>query len=125
MKITKRACKSDTGRLPDYVRTRSKTASQAPGSLIGVKDKDDQSGTRPTPPGFAFVLGATFLPAYAENESTDLRRLSDGLELGGSSYRRSQLGMTVRSPSPILALCRQLVESSTYASSTRLEALSR
>jgi hypothetical protein len=119
MKITKRACKSDTGRLPDYVRTRSKTASQAPGSLIGVKDKDDQSGTRPTPPGFAFVLGATF------NESTDLRRLSDGLELGGSSYRRSQLGMTVRSPSPILALCRQLVESSTYASSTRLEALSR
>jgi hypothetical protein len=34
----------------------SKTASHAPGSLIGVKDKDDQSGTRPTPPGFAFVL---------------------------------------------------------------------
>jgi len=32
------------------------------------------------------------------------------------------LGMTVRSPSPILALCRQLVESSTYASSTPLEA---
>ena len=68
------------------------------------------------------MVGASFLPAYAENESTDLRRLSDGLELGGSSYRRSQLGMTVRSPSPILALCRQLVESSTYASSTPLDA---
>jgi hypothetical protein len=28
------------------------------------------------------------------------------------------LGITVRSPSPVLALCRQLVESSTYGSST-------
>jgi len=34
----------------------------------------------------------------------------------------SALGITVQSPSPILALCRQLVASSTYASSAPLEA---
>jgi hypothetical protein len=38
-------------------------------------------------------------------------------ELSSDSYC-SALGMTVRSPSPVLALCRKLVESSTYASST-------
>ena len=42
-------------------------------------------------------------------------------ELSSDSYATA-LGMTVRSPSPILALCRQLVESSTYASSAPLEA---
>ena len=45
MKITKRACKSDMGVLPDeYAHTPSKTASQAPGSLIGVKDKTISRG---------------------------------------------------------------------------------
>jgi hypothetical protein len=32
------------------------------------------------------------------------------------------LGITVRSPSPVLALCRKLIESSTYGSSTPLDA---
>jgi hypothetical protein len=32
------------------------------------------------------------------------------------------LGITVRSPSPVLALCRKLIEVSTYASSTPLVA---
>jgi hypothetical protein len=32
------------------------------------------------------------------------------------------LGMTVQSPSPVLALCRKLTEVSTYGSSTPLEA---
>ena len=35
-------------------------------------------------------------------------------ELSSDSYC-SALGMTVRSPSPILALCRKLIEVSTYA----------
>ena len=34
----------------------------------------------------------------------------------------SALGLTVRSPSPVLALCRQLVACSTYGSSTPLDA---
>ena len=42
-------------------------------------------------------------------------------QLSSDSYATA-LGMTVRSPSPVLALCRQLVESSTYASSAPLEA---
>ena len=39
-------------------------------------------------------------------------------QLSSDSYA-SALGMTVQSPSPVLALCRQLVASSTYASSSR------
>jgi hypothetical protein len=42
-------------------------------------------------------------------------------ELSSDSYC-SALGMTVRSPSPVLALCRKLIETSTYGSSTPLDA---
>jgi hypothetical protein len=41
-------------------------------------------------------------------------------ELSSDSHC-SALGLTVRSPSPILALCRELVETSTYGSSTPLD----
>jgi hypothetical protein len=42
-------------------------------------------------------------------------------ELSSDSYC-SALGMTVRSPSPVLAMCRKLTEVSTYGSSTPLDA---
>jgi hypothetical protein len=40
-------------------------------------------------------------------------------ELSSDTYCTA-LGMTIRSPSPVLALCRELVETSTYGSSTPL-----
>jgi hypothetical protein len=42
-------------------------------------------------------------------------------ELSSDTYC-SALGMTVRSPSPIFALCRKLIEVSTYAPETPLDA---
>jgi hypothetical protein len=42
-------------------------------------------------------------------------------ELSSDSYCTA-LGLTVRSPSPVLALCRKLIEVSTYGSSTPLNA---
>jgi hypothetical protein len=42
-------------------------------------------------------------------------------ELSSDSYC-SALGITARSPAPVLALCRKLIESSTYGSSTPLDA---
>jgi hypothetical protein len=42
-------------------------------------------------------------------------------ELSSDTYA-SALNFTVRSPSPVLALCRQLVESGTYGSSIPLDA---
>jgi hypothetical protein len=42
-------------------------------------------------------------------------------QLSSDTYANA-LGITVQSPSPVLALCRQLVASSTYASSTPLDA---
>jgi hypothetical protein len=42
-------------------------------------------------------------------------------QLSSDTYATA-LGTTVRSPSPLLALCRQLVVSSTYGSSTPLDA---
>jgi hypothetical protein len=45
--------------------------------------------------------------------------MSNGIraELSSDSYCTA-LGFTVRSPSPLLALCRKLIESSTYAPET-------
>jgi hypothetical protein len=60
MKITKRAYKSDMGVLPDeYPQTLSKTASQAPGSLIGVKDKTISRGPDRRPQDSRFSLRAS------------------------------------------------------------------
>jgi hypothetical protein len=42
-------------------------------------------------------------------------------QLSSDTYATA-LGITVQSPSPVLALCRQLVASSTYGSSTPLDA---
>jgi hypothetical protein len=42
-------------------------------------------------------------------------------ELSSDSYC-SALGVTIRSPSPVLALCRKLVEVSTYAPGSALDA---
>ena len=42
-------------------------------------------------------------------------------ELSSDSYATA-LGVTVRSPSPILALCKKLIEVSTYAPETPLNA---
>jgi hypothetical protein len=42
-------------------------------------------------------------------------------ELSSDSYATA-LGITVQSPSPVLALCRKLIQSSTNASSMPLEA---
>ena len=39
-------------------------------------------------------------------------------ELSSDSYATA-LGVTVRSPSPVLALCKKLIEVSTYAPETR------
>jgi len=42
-------------------------------------------------------------------------------ELSSDSYATA-LGITVRSPSPVLALCRKLIETSTYAPETPFNA---
>jgi hypothetical protein len=42
-------------------------------------------------------------------------------ELSSDTYATA-LGITVRSPSPVLALCRKLIEASTYAPETPLNA---
>jgi len=42
-------------------------------------------------------------------------------ELSSDSYATA-LGVTVRSPSPVLALCKKLIEVSTYAAETPLNA---
>jgi hypothetical protein len=46
--------------------------------------------------------------------SSDTYATAVGITLNGSH-------LTVRSPSPVLVLCRELVETSTYASSTPLD----
>ena len=45
-------------------------------------------------------------------------------ELSSDNYATA-LGVTVRSPSPVLALCKKLIEVSTYAPETPLKRLPR
>ena len=77
------------GRSPRRVRAHSEQNREPSARFLDRrKRQDDQSGTRPTPPGFALVLGATFLPAYAENESVGLRRAQRAAE--GLSFQTSR-----------------------------------
>ena len=94
MKITKRVYKSDMGVLPDeYAHTQSKTASQAPGSLIGVKDKDDQSGTRPTPQDSRLCRGVVCAAPRRFKRMGESRRLASTGFYGRRGLRNTREGL--------------------------------
>jgi hypothetical protein len=92
------------------------TAKEARFAARRSKSKSRGADTnRPQSGGTGAESGTT------ETGAKSMKENSIRAELSSDSYC-SALGVTIRSPSPVLALCRKLVEVSTYAPETPLDA---